>query len=165
MTYLKYTLGIIVVLCTSRLLPHPPNFTSLIALSFYVPATFGSRYISSILIGLFISDIFLGLHTTMMYTFLSVVCIGLTSNYLRNKIIYRIIGCLFGAILFFMISNFGVWTSGSYGYTIEGLILCYTLAIPFFYGTILSALLYSILIEMLLKTPIKNFFIENKIQT
>ena len=36
----KILLGIFLILASSRLIPHPPNFTSLIALSFYVPLFF-----------------------------------------------------------------------------------------------------------------------------
>ena len=35
MSYFKVSLAIFVVLAASRFIPHPPNFTSLIALSFY----------------------------------------------------------------------------------------------------------------------------------
>ena len=41
MKYLKISLGIFIVLAASRFIPHPPNFTSLIALSFYVPLFLG----------------------------------------------------------------------------------------------------------------------------
>ena len=34
-------LGIFLALAVSRFVPHPPNFTSLIALSFYIPVLFG----------------------------------------------------------------------------------------------------------------------------
>ena len=159
MNYLKISLGIIAVLAASRWIPHPPNFTSLIALSFYVPIIFGLRYIPSLLLAFFITDIFLGFHSTMFFTYSSIICISLISNLFSAKFIYRIIGCLFGAIIFFVISNFGVWISGFYGYSLEGLILCYVLAIPFFYGIVLSSFLYGILIELLLKFKLK----ENKV--
>ena len=37
--------GIFLALAISRFIPHPPNFTSLIALSFYVPVFLGITYI------------------------------------------------------------------------------------------------------------------------
>ena len=49
MNYLKFTIGIFLVLAASRFIPHPPNFTSLIALSFYVPAFLGIRYIPALI--------------------------------------------------------------------------------------------------------------------
>ena len=45
MKYFKITIGILTVLAASRFIPHPPNFTSAIALSFYVPAIFGLKFI------------------------------------------------------------------------------------------------------------------------
>ena len=50
MNYLKISLGIFVALAASRFIPHPPNFTSLLALSFYVPAILGIRYLPVLLI-------------------------------------------------------------------------------------------------------------------
>ena len=46
--YLKITFGILIVLSASRFIPHPPNFTALIALSFYIPALLGKKYIPSL---------------------------------------------------------------------------------------------------------------------
>ena len=60
MNYLKYVIGIILVLSASRFIPHPPNFTSLIALSFYVPLFLGKRFIPALLICFVITDIFIG---------------------------------------------------------------------------------------------------------
>ena len=66
----------------------------------------------------------------------------------------RISGVLIGASLFFIITNFGVWSMGSYGYTVEGLIACYTLAIPFFGNTITGTIIFSAVIEIYLQRKI-----------
>ena len=66
-----------------------------------------------------------------------------------NSIKKRLIGAIIGAILFFIITNFGVWTSGFYGYSFNGLIECYILAIPFFLNTLVSTILFSTLIELI----------------
>ena len=151
MNYIKIFFGVLIVLSASRLVPHPPNFTSLIAFSFYVPVIFGVKYLVVVLISFFITDIFLGFHALTIYTWGSVVIIGLVSKYFDQNIYFRSIGVFLGAILFFIITNFGVWLSGSYGYSINGLILCYWLAIPFFSNTILSTIFYSIIIEIVNK--------------
>ena len=57
---IKIALGIFLALATSRFVPHPPNFTSLIALSFYVPVFFGIRFIPIVLASFAITDIFFG---------------------------------------------------------------------------------------------------------
>ena len=161
----KFEIGIILVLILSRFIPHPPNFTALIALSFYIPHLFGFRSIYSILIGLLISDIILGLHFTMVFTFFAVYSIGLISSKIKSILYKRVTACFFSAVIFFVISNFGVWiSSGMYENSLSGLISCYYLAIPFFYSTALSTILYSILFELLLKLNEKKIisFEQNK---
>ena len=147
MNYLKIFIGIFLVLSASRFIPHPPNFTSLLALSFYIPAILGTRYIPALIISFLITDYFIGFHSIVAFTWGSVIIIGLISKYFIKNITTRISGALMGALLFFLITNFGVWSLGSYGYTFEGLIICYTLAIPFFAHTIISTLLFSSIIE------------------
>jgi hypothetical protein len=68
----------------------------------------------------------------------------------------RISGALLGALIFFLITNFGVWTLGSYSYDLKGLLLCYTLAIPFFGYSLISSLTYSFLIEFYIKLHFTN---------
>ena len=62
MNYLKISIGIFAVLATSRFVPHPPNFTSLLALSFYVPAILGLKFLPALIISFVITDMFISLH-------------------------------------------------------------------------------------------------------
>ena len=151
MNYLKISLGIFVALAASRFIPHPPNFTSLIALSFYIPALLGLRYLPILILSFIITDLFIGFHGVTLFTWGSVVIIGLFSKYLIKSILSRVSGALIGAFVFFLITNFGVWSLGSYGYTIEGFILCYTLAIPFFAYSLISTFIFSGIIEGIYK--------------
>ena len=75
------------------------------------------------------------------------VVIGLFSKYFIKSILSRVSGALISACLFFLITNFGIWSLGSYGYTIEGFVLCYTLAIPFFAYNLISTFIFSGIIE------------------
>ena len=147
MNYLKISLGLFIVLAVSRFIPHPPNFTSLIALSFYVPIFLGKRFIPALLICFIITDIFIGFHTTIVFTWGSVIFIGLISYLFQKNIYTRIIGALSGSLAFYIISNFGVWSLGSYGYSLDGLLVCYIAAIPFYSNTLISTILYSAIIE------------------
>mgnify|MGYP001218325300 FL=1 len=140
-------IGIFLSLAASRFIPHPPNFTSLLALSFYVPVLFGLRYIPVLLLSFVITDLVVGYHTGTHWTWGSVLIIGLMSQYFSKNINLRLAGSLFGAFIFFLITNFGVWISGMYSLTINGLIECYTLAIPFFTYSIISTALFSLFIE------------------
>lgn len=138
-------------LAASRFIPHPPNFTSLLALSFYVPALLGIRYIPALIISFLITDLFIGLHGITLFTWGSVILIGLLSKNFSKNLLSRISGSLIGACIFFIVTNFGVWSLGSYGYTANSLILCYTLAIPFFAYSLISTFIFSGIIEVFYK--------------
>ncbi len=158
---LKVFLGIFVVLAASRFIPHPPNFTSLIALSFYVPVFFGLRFIPLVVLCFVITDIFIGYHNTLFFTWGSVIVVGLISKYLFSSIIKRLSGAFLGAVLFFLITNFGVWTTGMYDYSFQGLINSYIMGLPFFGYTLISTLVFSSIIETLYKiskVSIKQIF-------
>ncbi len=147
MNYLKVSLGIFVALAASRFVPHPPNFTSLLALSFYVPALMGVRFLPALILSFIITDFFIGFHSSALFTWGSVIFIGLISKFFLMNIYTRFSGALLGAIIFYVITNFGVWSLGSYGYTLEGFLLCYTLAIPFFTYSLISTIVFSGIIE------------------
>jgi len=140
-------LGIFTSLAASRFIPHPPNFTSLIALSFYVPALLGIRFLPALIISFAITDLIIGYHSGTHWTWGSVLLIGFMSQYFTKNLSLRMIGALLGASIFFLITNFGVWTTGMYGYSVNGIITCYILAIPFFTYSLISTLLFSTLIE------------------
>ena len=147
MTYLKFTVGIFIVLAASRLIPHPPNFTSLLALSFYIPAIFGRKFIPSILLSFFITDLIIGFHNLTFFTWGSVLIIGLISKLFPFRPIYRILGAISSAIIFYIITNFGVWILGGYDPNVNGLYTSYIMAIPFFTYSLISTALFSLLIE------------------
>ena len=162
MNYFKITIGIFLVLAASRFVPHPPNFTSLIALSFYIPAIFGLRFLPAVLICFGLTDIIIGFHGTILFTWGSVFLIGIISSKFVKNFLNRISGALLGALIFFIVTNFGVWSLGSYGYSLEGFITCYTLALPFFGYTLVSTLLFSVIIESLYKFYLLKIKIFNK---
>ena len=163
MNYLKIFFGIFIVLAASRFIPHPPNFTSLLALSFYIPAILGIRYIPALIFSFLITDYFIGFHSTVAFTWGSVIIIGLISKYLIINIATRVSGALCGAVLFFLITNFGVWTLGSYGYSLDGFIACFTLALPFFGYSLVSTFIFSALIETIYKFYLNKYKFKKKI--
>ncbi len=151
MEKISICLGIFLALAVSRFVPHPPNFTSLIALSFYVPAIFGRQYIPAVILSFAITDLVIGYHYGTFFTWGSVLLIGLISNFFGKTLIKRLSGALVGAIIFFIVTNFGVWISGMYEYSLNGIISCYTAAIPFFAYSAISTILFSFLIEIFYK--------------
>ena len=153
---IKISIIILFALAVSRFIPHPPNFTSLIALSFYVPALLGLRFLPFVLFSFIFTDIIIGFHNTLFFTWGSVLIIGILSKYIYGNTFKRLCGACVGALLFFIITNFGVWLSGLYGYNLEGIIKCYVLAIPFFGYTLISTVLFSLVIETTYKY--RNFY-------
>ncbi len=55
------------------------------------------------------------------------------------------VAALGGSVFFFLVSNFGVWVSGGYPRTLDGLLQCYAAAIPFYRGTLLGDIVYSVI--------------------
>ena len=112
-----------------------------------MPALLGLRFLPILVISFVITDLIIGFHGTILFTWGSIIFIGLGSQFFRSSILSRISGSLLGAFLFFIITNFGVWSTGFYGFTFSGLISCYILAIPFFTYNVISTFLFSTLIE------------------
>ena len=151
--------GIFASLAASRFIPHPPNFTSLIALSFYVPVLLGLRFLPFLIISFAITDLVIGYHSGTHWTWGSVLLIGFASQYFTKNLSWRLSGVLSSACIFFLVTNLGVWFSGSlYAFTLGGLISCFTLALPFFGYTVLSTLVFSIIIETV------NFYFKNNLK-
>ena len=157
MKHLSIFLGIFLALAASRFIPHPPNYTNLIALSFYVPAFFGIKFIPLVVLSFFITDLYFGFHSSLFFTWGSVILIGYIPLFFKDSISSRLLGASSGAILFYIVTNFGVWASGSYSYTLEGLVNCYILAIPFFWPMLVSTIAYSLIIELSYKSYTKGF--------
>jgi len=131
----------------SRLIIHIPNFTPVIAL-----ALFGGVYLrkqQAIILPvlmMIIADLFIGIDATFPFTWGSMALIALLGFGLRNhKTFSGIAGSsLLSAVLFFLITNFGVWlVQDTYPRTSAGFIECYVMAIPFFGSTLVSTVLYT----------------------
>ena len=166
MNYFKISIGIFITLAVSRFIPHPPNFTSLLALTLYVPTLLGKRFIPALILSFIITDYFIGMHSLTFFTWGSIVLISYLSKFFSKSFLKRITGALIGAFIFFIITNLGVWLNGSYGYSINGLIICYTLALPFFAYSLISTFIFSNIIEAIYyqsKVVYKKYFLINKI--
>jgi len=149
-TLIKNVSGIaaILFLAFTRLLPHPPNVSPIAAIALFSGSFIGGFSAFGIpLLIMFISDLFLGLHATIPFVYASFVIITLFGFFLkkRDKFRYYIIASLSSSLLFFLITNFGVWLMYSmYPKNMNGLLLCYTMGIPFFRNAILGDLCYII---------------------
>ncbi len=136
-----FLVSIILFAIFSRFIPHPPNFTPITAIALLSSKGFTNRWIIFLIpiISLFISDLFLGLHDSIPFVYGAFILITLLGISAKKISIDTV---LMSSTIFFFISNFGVWFY-NYPLTLNGLISCYTLAIPFFLNTILGDLVYS----------------------
>ena len=131
----------IVMAVATRLFPHPPNVAPITGIALFAGQRFGDKRLAFIIpiLCMFLSDLFLGFHSTLPFVYLAFICIsflGIYSKNIHNSTI------LTSSTLFFVVTNFGVWLLG-YPNTMAGLISCYTLAIPFFVNTILGDLFFT----------------------
>src|ERR1700688_3349344 len=144
-------ISIVLAAALSRLIPHPPNMTSLTAVALVAGAYFSDRRLAVLvpLAALFLSDLVLGFygHMEVVYSsFALIVCIGLWLG--KDRSVLRIaVAALTSSVLFFLLTNFGVWAFGSlYPRTLDGLVTCYVAAIPFFRNTFQGDMLYTFIL-------------------
>lgn len=152
MPYLYVLLAVVL-----RLLPHPWNVTPLGAMFLFSGATFRSKRDSLLvpLAALLLSD-FAVVHFLYdgqfpwfsPYTWAGFLLVGLIGWALRDRITFATVtaASLTGSVVFFLISNFGVWATWKlYPATWTGLVTCYWAALPFFRHTLVGDLAYNAL--------------------
>jgi hypothetical protein len=146
-TKLLIIAAIIAVAALFRFLPHPPNFVPLTAIALFAGAYITDKRLAFLIpIGaLFISDVIIGFHSTMIFVYASLIAMVGIGMLLQNRkrVAPIAIATLAGSILFFVVTNFGVWAMTTmYPKTIEGLMSCYVAAIPFFRNALAGDIVY-----------------------
>jgi hypothetical protein len=129
----------------SRLLPHVPNFSPLVAIALFAGVYCNKKhgYVLPLIIFV-ISDLIIGLHNTIIFTWASIVLIYLLGVRLRNRktVVSTFFYTIGSSLLFFLITNFGVWLMGWYPRNPQGFIQCYIYALPFFRVSLVANCLY-----------------------
>ena len=155
---------LIIVLSFSRLIPHPWNFTPVLAMGIFSGFYFKNFILSSFIVvfSMFVGDLFLGFHSTMFFTYTSLI-IAVVLGLLIKK--FKFTEILFygvaSSVCFFLVTNFGAWlTLEMYEKSLAGLLQSYILAIPFFHNTLLSTFLYLILLKLLFNLFVKKNIIK-----
>lgn len=140
--------ALIATAAATRLLPHPPNFAPIAAMALFGGATMTDRRMAFLvpMAAMFMADLFIGLHILMPLVYASFAITVLLGFWLRPRIRPSTIlaAALASSILFFLVTNFGVWVLfDSYPHTWAGLGACYVAAIPYFRNTLAGDLIYS----------------------
>ena len=163
---------IVLVVALYRIFPHIPNVAPITGLALYGGVHLERKY--AILLPLavmLVSDFFIGFHPGIPYVYGAFVISSLIGIWLKEHLSMStvIAGTLLASLLFFLITNFGVWIgSGMYKKNLEGLRDCFILALPFFRNTIMGDLLYTCLffilhaiLELLSKKEAYSYHHEN----
>ena len=149
------------LLIISRMISDIPNFTATIALIMFTSYLIRDKFLSVlvILVSQIISDLYIGIYSSMFFVYGAYVFIALLSPIFMNKLSFKsvLISSLVTPTIFYIVSNFGVWITGStYPLSLDGLIMCYVAGIPFFDETLLSTVVFSVTIYVMMKLIVKE---------
>ena len=141
----------ILAVAALRLVPHPPNFTPIGAMALFSGSQIGRKPLAfaAPLGAMLLSDAFIGFHGLMPFTYGSMALIVLLGWLALKRVsVLRVASAaIVGSVLFYLITNFGVWLQlGTYPHTAAGLVACYVAAIPFFQNTVAGDLFYATLL-------------------
>ena len=154
--YLVILAVLIALGVAGRLLPHPPNFTPMAAIALFAGFIFLKRYMAviAVVVIMLLTDYFAFGYLSaewfasksMWVVYLALLFPIVFKNFLQKKLgLFRVAGAaLASSTVFFIATNFAVWAfSPMYEKTLEGIVLCYTMAIPFFKNTVAGDLIWS----------------------
>ena len=144
---LAAALGLVLVAFAGRLVPHAANLTPLYAVALFACAVLPRRWAIVVPVTAMIaSDLLIGLHSGIFFTWSGMLVFAALGYSLRGRTgSARIVGsALVGSLVFFVWTNLGVWlVSGLYPHSSDGLIQCYTAALPFFRNSLLGDLAFT----------------------
>lgn len=146
----------ILVASISRLFPHIHNFTPIAAMALFGGVYLKDKRLAIIvpLLAMFLSDSILelttgwGFHNTIGYVYASFILTSIIGLFVRpNTNVQTILAAsVASSVLFFTITNFGVWASCGMVGGPAGLGTTYVLGIPFFAPTLLGDLFFNALL-------------------
>ena len=153
----KIFAGLILLAFVSRIVPHYPNFTAMGALAFYgafsmkrlavtVTAVVATMMASDLIINnlIYPTDTFVFMYVGSIYTYIGFAAYSLIGHFSKSNAKAGL-GLVAGSLVFFTISNLGVWasTTALYPDNAAGLLATYIAAIPFYAPELLSTALFS----------------------
>jgi hypothetical protein len=142
-----------------RFMPHPANFAPITAIAIFGGAMLPLRFGVWVPLGaMVVSDFFIGFHPLVSVTWGCFLLIAVASSvWMKKRNIVRGVSLvLASSVLFFVVTNFAVWlTSGLYPITLNGLVNCYYMALPFFRNSLLGDIFYTAVIFSLYAVALK----------
>lgn len=141
-----FAILLVIVGIFSRVIIHTPQFTATLAVALFAGMYLNKRLAWAVPVGMMlVTDLILGFHDTMLFTYGSMLLISLIGMWAKNRknAVTVVLSSVASAMVFFIITNFGAFLT-LYPRTWGGLYECYILAIPFFRSTLLSTIAYSL---------------------
>lgn len=149
-----------------RLAPHAPNMVPVAAIAIFAGSYLNKKAVPWVPLAIMVlSDLIIGLHGVVFYTWGAFILIGFLGMRLRER---RTPLNIFGttvsaALIFFVVTNFGVFLAW-YPHTWEGFATCYIKAVPFLRNTMISNVIFAFVLfglyELARKLVEKNRFRE-----
>jgi hypothetical protein len=141
-------LALVVLVLLSRWIPHPANFTAIISMAIFSGSFWANKSFRFVapLIAMGISDLVFGFYPGIEMNYLAVALCVLLAPALEASLQTVLTRSALASVVFFFVSNLGVWIfAGLYPQTLEGLKICFVMAVPFYPATLASALIFSAL--------------------
>ena len=144
-------IAMVLVGAGARLLPHPWNFTPLMAIGLFAGSKAARASIGALatLLALLLSDAVLGFYSGFWYVYAAALVPVAIGRFMRER---RGAGAIATAaaassLSFFLITNFMVWaTSAWYPHTLTGLSACYIAGLPFYQNQVMGDAFYTVAI-------------------
>jgi hypothetical protein len=142
---------IVVLGACARLVPHPWNFTPMMAIGLFAGSHAGkvSTGVLATLFALALSDAVLGFYSGFWYVYAAALIPVFLGKLIRERRGAGVISAaaLASSLSFFLITNFIVWATGNmYPRTIGGLSACFLAGIPFYRNQLLGDTFYTVAI-------------------
>ena len=139
---------LVLLAAATRAVPHPWNFTPMIAVALFGGARLARWWVASlaVLACLALGDLAIGAfpYEGMAWVYGSMALVVAIGHGVRNRgMIGALLGALAGGAAFFVITNFAVWTGTLYPHTAHGLVECFTAALPFYRNQIAGDVLFT----------------------
>jgi hypothetical protein len=178
-----FLLGILILAALSRLIPHPFNFAPFGGMALLGAAKLKESWKAWLfpVASLWISDLVLNntiyagffdgaviFSHAFIWTAVAMLLIVFAGKYLLKNMKRRnlVLAALVASVIFFLVSNFGVWMQGlMYPKTLTGLLACYGAGIEFFQFTIAGDLFYSVALFGIYELAVRNNWISDSIPT
>ena len=139
--------GMVLAGIVLRLLPHPENFTPVMAIALFAGVTLPPVLSLTVpLIIMIATDLLIGPHDLAAFVWGSFLLAALIGVWARRRPGFGRVftGALAGSAVFFLITNLGVFFFGGlYPLSRQGLAECFVMAIPFFRNSLAGDLFFT----------------------